>query len=152
MDINYNQHDLADYRGKVVLIEFMRTDCPVCQSFPGIIEKIRTRFGSKVAVLSIVNAPPDNQATVQNFITALGAKNPILFDSGQVAASYFRITPSNPRFTLPYLFLIDAKGQIRADFEYKPDTTSEYFTGDGAPLIKEIEKLTSEIESAAHRR
>ena len=32
--VTFNYHDLYDYRGKVVVLEFMRSDCPACNTFP----------------------------------------------------------------------------------------------------------------------
>lgn len=142
MDINYNQHDLADYRGKVVLVEFMRTDCPVCQGFTTIIDRIRARFGDKVEVLTIVNTPPDSQPAVLNFINTYKVRNPVLFDCGQVTASYLRLTPHNPRIALPHFFVIDQRGTIRSNYEYS-EATEAYFTGDATPLMNEIEALVT---------
>ena len=147
MDINYNQHDLADYRGKVVLVEFMRTDCPVCQGFTSIIEKIRARFGERIEVLTIVNTPPDSQPAVLNFINTYKVKNPILFDCGQVAASYLKLTPQNPQVSLPHFFVLDQKGTIRSNYEYAASTET-YFTGDATPLVQEIEALLRETAPA----
>lgn len=140
MDVNYNQHDLADYRGKVVLVEFMRTDCPVCQGFTAIIEKIRAKFGDRIEVLTIVNTPPDSQPAVLNFINTYKVKNPILFDCGQVAASYLKLTPQNPQVALPHFFVVDQHGTIRSNYEYS-QSTETYFTGDATPLMNEIERL-----------
>ena len=150
MDINYNQHDLADYRGKVVVLDFMRTDCPVCNSFAGVLERVRTRFGDQVAVLTVVNAPPDNLKTVSEFIEKYSIKSPILFDTFQVAASYMKLTPVNPQFALPHLFLIDAAGQIKKDFEYSGEN-DKYFTGEAEPLMTEIE-LMLKADSPGRRR
>jgi peroxiredoxin Q/BCP len=145
MDVNYNQHDLADYRGRVVVIDFIRTDCPMCNTFAGICDRIRTQFGDKVAVLTVVNAPPDNLKTVQEFIERHSVKNPVLFDTFQMAASYMKLTPTNPNFGLPHLFLIDAQGQIRDDYEYEPQYNEAYFSGEAKPLIAEIQGLIDEI-------
>ncbi|MGH9664374.1 MAG: hypothetical protein ACRD9L_08140, partial [Bryobacteraceae bacterium] len=41
---------------------------------------------------------------------------PILFDQGQVAASYFEATPTNNRFDTPHLFVVDPNGTIVKDF------------------------------------
>lgn len=147
MDINYNQHDLADYRGKVVLVEFIRTDCPVCQGFTSIVEKLRTQFGDRVEVITIVNTPPDSQPAVVNFINTYKVKNPVLFDCGQVAASYMKLTPQNPRIALPHFFVVDQRGTIRSNYEYAT-ATEAYFTGDATPLITEIEALLRESPSA----
>jgi peroxiredoxin len=143
MDVNYNQHDLQDYRGRVVVLDFIRTDCPLCQTFAGVGEKIRTRFGDKVAVLTIVNAPPDNLKTVGAYIEKYGVKSPVLFDTFQVAASYLKLTPVNPAFALPHLFLIDANGQIKHDREYD-GSNDAYFSGEAKPLMAEIEELVAE--------
>ena len=143
MDVNFNQHDLADYRGKVVLVEFMRTDCPVCLGFASIIEKVKAKYGTRVEVLTIVNSPPDNLQSVTQYISTYKVKNPILFDCGQVAASYMKLNPQNPRIALPHVFLVDQKGTIRTNFEFS-EQTEPYFTGDGAPLLELVGKLVQE--------
>lgn len=150
MDINYNQHDLGDYRGKVVLVEFIRTDCPVCIGFTSIVEKIRTKFGGKVEVITIVNTPPDSQPAVVNFINTYKVKNPVLFDCGQVAASYLKLTPQNPRIALPHFFVVDQTGTIRSNYEYG-EATEAYFTGDATPLISEIDALLRDTAPAAKK-
>jgi len=144
MDVNYNQHDLADYRGRVVVIDFIRTDCPLCQTFAGVADRIRTRFGDRVAVLTVVNAPPDNLKTVGDFIKKYDVKNALLFDTFQMAASYMKMTPVNPTFALPHLFLIDGTGQIRNDYEYEPGENDAYFSGEATPLMAEIQKLVDQ--------
>jgi len=151
MDINYNQHDLADYRGRVVVIDFVRTDCPLCQTFAGVGERIRVKFGERVAVLTVVNAPPDNLNTVADFIKKYGVKNPVLFDTFQAAASYMKLTPVNPQFALPHLFLIDGSGQIRMDYEYEPGDNDAYFSGEATPLMAEIQKLVDESAAGAKK-
>lgn len=140
MDINYNQHDLMDYRGKVVVIDFIRTDCPMCNTFAGVAERVREKFGDDVAVLTIVNAPPDSLKTVGEFIEKHNVKVPILFDTFNVAASYLKLTPVNPQFTLPHLFLITRTGEIQNDYEYD-GSNDAIFSGTAAPLMAEIEKM-----------
>ncbi len=136
-DSQFRQYDLADYRGKVVLLEIMRTSCPSCQKLAVTLERVRAKYGNKIQVLTIVN-PPDTQATVAQFASTFGVKTPVLFDSGQVAASYFRATPQNPSVHVPHLFLIDGNGMIRNDFGYS-DATKSIFEGDA--LYAEIDRL-----------
>ena len=115
-DSNFNQHDLADYRGKWLLIEFMRTDCPHCKQLSKLLESKKAQYGAKAAVLDIVVAPPDNQNTVKAYIDQNKITNPIVFDQGQVALSYFKATPANPSFDTPHLFAIDPNGNIAHDW------------------------------------
>ena len=115
-DIHFNYHDLADYRGKVVLLEIMQTRCPECQKLSQMLEKLKANFGDQVAVIGIVN-PPDNQQTVAAFIDQFKISSPVLFDCGQAAASYLRPDPRRPQIHLPHLFLIDQNGIVRAHYD-----------------------------------
>jgi hypothetical protein len=59
-----------------------------------------------------------------------------VFDSGQMIASYLRVTPTNPQVHFPHLFLIDKAGEIRNDFD---GTEDKAMTMEG--LSAEIDKL-----------
>ena len=132
-DSRMELHDLADYRGKPVILELMKTECPHCEVLAGILEKLRQKYGDKLAILAVCN-PPDTQTTVGRFIAAHKIGYPILFDSGQMAYSYVR----SGRFTQPQIFLIDRQGMIRNQFIYGPNTL-EIFEGDG--LAAEVDRL-----------
>jgi peroxiredoxin len=131
-------HDLADHRGKVVVLEIMLTKCPNCQKLAQTLEKLKQKYGDKVAVLAVVN-PPDNRVSVDQFKATYGVTTPILFDCGQMVGSYLMPNPERPRIHVPHLFLIDGDGNIRNDFDYSSvsdlDTTS---------LEAEIERLLKE--------
>jgi peroxiredoxin len=124
-DVKTEQHDLADYRGKVVILEFMQTTCPHCAAFTEVLAQVQQRYGERVAILSVVN-PPDDQPKVRPFIAAYKITWPVVFDCGQVAYSYLR----SPSFDIPHVYLIDANGGIREDFGYTP-ATRDIFEGKG---------------------
>ena len=128
-DVDFVQHDLYDYRGKVVVLNIMKTSCPHCQVLSKILNEAETRYGGAVKVLSIVH-PPDNLKKVQAYLTDNNLSTTILFDSGQVAASYLKLTPANPSFATPHFFVIDQEGQIREDYGYEP-LARNIFEGDG---------------------
>jgi peroxiredoxin len=114
-DPHFEQHDPEDYRGKVLIVEFMQTTCPVCQRLTDTLLQIKEKYGDRIAVLSIVTLP-DNFQTVEKFAADRKIPWPMLFDSGQVMMSYLKVTPSNPKVEFPHVFLIDGKGTIRNDF------------------------------------
>ena len=143
-DINLNYHDLYDYRGKVVLIEFMKTDCPVCNTFPRILEKLRTAFGAKLQILTVV-IPPDNTNTVGQFIARHSVKTPVLFDSGQMTTSYVKATPQNPQIGLPQIFLVDQEGIIRSNYVYEGGTEAVFEKPD--TLMIEIDTLLKKAQA-----
>jgi peroxiredoxin len=136
-DTKGRQHDLYDYRGKIVLLEIMQTACPHCRAFSKILDQVRAKYGERVVTLSVVN-PPDTAATVARYLAELKPSTPILFDSGQMAISYFKATPENPGIDLPHLFIIDANGWIVNDYQYG-DATKGIF--EGKAIFPELERL-----------
>jgi peroxiredoxin len=143
-DLRLEQHDLADYRGKIVLLDIIQTNCPHCAASTDTLVKVKQKYGNKVVVLTIAN-PPDTQETVARFAAEHKMSTPILFDCGQAAVSYLKATPANPSISVPHLFLIDGKGMIRNDFSYDKDA-HEIF--EGAGLYVEIDRLLGEAAPA----
>ena len=138
-DVKLAQHDLGDYRGKVVVLEIMLTSCPHCGKFAPLLEELAKKYAGRLQVLSVVN-PPDNTATVSKFMADYKLSYPMLFDCGQVAGSYMKATPQKPSFDIPHLFLIDQNGQIRNDWAYGTFTRPIF---EGRALFDEVEKLFS---------
>jgi len=134
-DSHFVQHDPQDYRGKVVIVDFMLTTCPVCNKLADVLVSVKAKYGDKIAVMSVMTAP-DNYQTADQFAAAHKITWPMLLDSGQVMMSYLKLSPSNPSVHFPHLFLIDGAGMIRNDFE---GTEDKFLTVEG--LSKEIEKI-----------
>ena len=136
-DMTMKQHDLADYRGKVVVLEIMLTTCPHCLKFAAILEEVAKKYAGRVQVLSIVN-PPDNVPAVAKFVKEHKLSYPVLFDCGQAAGSYVLASPQKPSINIPHVFLIDPNGVIQNDFSYGVMTSSIF---DGRGLFAELDKL-----------
>ena len=128
--------DLADYRGKIVLLDFMQTNCAHCGTFSDVLERVQQKYGDQVAILAVVNSGGDNQNTVAQYISGHRITYPVLFDAGQMAYSYLLKT----HFDTPCVFLIDAGGTIKNDWEYSL-ITHDIFEGNG--LMPEIDSLLS---------
>ena len=133
VDANFIQHDAQDYRGKILLVDFIQTTCPHCGEFSNILQEVVAKYGSKVAVLSIVN-PPDTTATVKQFIAQHKLSYPLLFDCGQVAASFVKAAS----FDVPHLFIIDAQGMIQNDYGYSPFSRGIF---EGRDLFSELDRM-----------
>ena len=136
-DMNLKQYDPQDFRGKVLVVEFMQTTCPHCQRFSQILDEAAKKYAGRVTVLSVVN-PPDNADNVKRYMTENKLSVPILFDCGQVASSYLQASPSNPNFQIPHVFLIDAQGMIRNDFGYNVMTRGIFEERD---LFTELDRM-----------
>jgi thiol-disulfide isomerase/thioredoxin len=96
-DSSMQQHDILDYRGSWLFLDFMKTDCTVCKQLSIKLENVKKKYGVKVAVLSIVITPPENQATVAKYVAETKSTAPIVFDS-------------------PHLFAISPTGMIVKDW------------------------------------
>lgn len=132
-DSHFQQHDTQDYRGKVLLIDFIQTTCPICQKLTDVLVQVHAKYGDRVGMISIMTVG-DNYQTGDKFAAEHKVMWPVVFDSGQVIASYLKITPVNPKVNFPHLFLIDGKGTIRDDY------------GEGENSQLSVEGISAEIE------
>jgi peroxiredoxin len=119
-DSHFQQHDPQDYKGKVLIVEFMQTTCPICMRLTESLLQVKAKYGDKIGVLSVTTLP-DSYQTADKFAAEHKVTWPILFDSGQVMMSYLKVTPANSKVNFPHLFIIDANGTIRDDFEGAED-------------------------------
>jgi peroxiredoxin len=133
--------DLYDYRGKVVVLEFMMTTCPHCAAFADILGEVTQKYAGRVQVISIVNVPTDNPNTVKQFVTGHKVGYPILMDMGQMEYSYVL----KPNVDLPHVYVIDANGYIRSESGYSI-TTRDIFEGHG--LFTEIDRALNAVNSS----
>ncbi|HVW08836.1 MAG TPA: TlpA disulfide reductase family protein [Bryobacteraceae bacterium] len=132
-DAKYEQHDPQDYRGKVLLVDIMLTTCPTCNQLADVLVSVKKKYGDKIGIISVVTLP-DTLTQTQSFAAKHGIDWPIVFDSGQMIASYLKVTPMNAQVHFPHLFIIDGQGMIRDDFG----------TGDESSLT--VEKLSALID------
>jgi peroxiredoxin len=132
-DSHYQQHDPQDYRGKVLIVDIMSTQCMTCLKLADMLVAVKAKFGDRIGILSVVTLP-DNQGTADRFAKDHKVTWPIVFDSGQMITSYLRVTPTNPQVHFPHLFLIDGEGMIRNDFDGTEDK------------MMSVESLSAEVE------
>ena len=137
-DADYSHfYDLQDYRGKVVLIDIMQTTCPHCQLLSTTLEGVKSKYGDRVQILSVV-LPPDNADSIRKYKTTHNVTVPVICDMGQMTISYFNAKPGQAHIEVPHLFLIDKQGMIRNDWSYNESTQPVF---EGPALYPEIEKL-----------
>ena len=65
-DSHFQQHDPQDYRGKVLIVDFMQTTCAVCQRLTDTLVQVKAKYGDKIGIMSIMTLP-DNFQTVDKF-------------------------------------------------------------------------------------
>ena len=142
IDTTGEWRDLADYRGKIVVVEFMQTTCPHCATFGTVLNGLKAKYADKLTILAIANPPVDNPQTMGQFVKDHKLAYPLLFDQGQVAVSYVRASGID----LPAVYLIDGNGMIRNSWQNSA-LTKDIFEGNG--LAREIDKVLAEAHPPA---
>jgi cytochrome c biogenesis protein CcmG/thiol:disulfide interchange protein DsbE len=107
-DANGKTVQLADYRGKVVLLNFWATWCEPCKmEIPWFVEFERRHKGQGFAVVG-VSMDEDGWKAVKPFVAELGINYRILLGDDSVSQLYGGVD------ALPTSFLIDRDGKIAA--------------------------------------
>jgi peroxiredoxin len=135
MDSNWGEHDLADYRGKVVLLAFLQTTCQHCATFSEKLQLTQQKYGDRVAVLAVLT-PPDDFAKGNAFAAQHKLSYQVLFDAGQMSYSYTLSRTLN----FPRLYIIDGNGMIKWGSELTPQN-QDMFEGNGlGPFLDKLLK------------
>ncbi|HTV45837.1 MAG TPA: TlpA disulfide reductase family protein [Stellaceae bacterium] len=109
---------LADFAGKIVLVNLWATWCAPCRSEMPSLERLQTRLGDKLTVLAI-SEDIGGEKAVAPFVAKLGLKSVKTYlDPNSTVAQAFKVDG------LPTSFLIDRKGRVlgRVEGEAKWDS------------------------------
>jgi cytochrome c biogenesis protein CcmG/thiol:disulfide interchange protein DsbE len=105
-DLAGKVHDLADYRGRVVVLNFWATWCVPCfQEHPLLVGAARS-LGERARFVGVIYE--DSEEQVRAFLARQGSAYPSLVDPGSRTAIAFGV------FGVPETYFIDAEGKIAA--------------------------------------
>lgn len=98
-----NMHNLSDYRGKTVILNFWGSFCEPCVDEMPLFQEVYEENMDKVVIVGVNLSEPE--ATVRGFVKRVGVSFPILLDRTQVQKRYGVAQ-------YPTTFIIDEKGTI----------------------------------------
>jgi peroxiredoxin len=122
-----NPVSLADFRGKVILVNNWATWCPPCQAeLPELQAYYQAHAKQGFVIVGIESGEP--AATVSGFVHRLGLTFPIWLDPDGTALDAFE------NMSLPSSYLMDQKGVLRMSWtgQINQDTLEKYVT----PLLE----------------
>jgi thiol-disulfide isomerase/thioredoxin len=105
-DLAGRAQTLADYRGRLVLLNFWATWCKPCRDEMTSIRTLQERMAGQPFTALFVNFG-ESRARVAEFATRESIGSPVLLDPNQDASRAWRVR------LLPASFLIDADGRVR---------------------------------------
>jgi thiol-disulfide isomerase/thioredoxin len=102
---------LANFKGKVVLVNFWATWCPPCRAeIPDLVKWQRQHHRQGLQVIGVAY-PPTNPRSVRRFVRQLKMNYPVWLGSKATKALF------DPGETLPFTVVIDREGNVRATIE-----------------------------------
>ena len=105
---------LTSMRGKVVLIEFLWTNCPHCQRASQTITKLYREFGPRgFRAIGVAIDANITDRMVTNFVKQSGVTYPVAYSTPVAVDSYLGRAPME-RLMLPQIVIVDREGVIRA--------------------------------------
>lgn len=134
-EVDGSVRSMADFRGKVVVVNFWATWCPPCQREMPSLERLRAKMaGRPLAIVAVSSAEaPDD---VKAYLSRMKLGFPVWLDPDSDNTRRWKV------FALPTTFLLDAAGRVR----YVLTGPAEWDEGEALALIESL--LAERPESA----
>ncbi len=124
------QHGLAEWRDKVVLLNFWASWCSPCQSEIRDLVTFQTRYGAEG--LQVVGIGMDDETKLRNVQRSLGINYPVLLSKPSGGALMSRY--GNREGVVPYSVLISRMGEVV--YTHAGTIDRETFAQQVLPLLK----------------
>lgn len=136
-DLNGAPKTLADYHGKVLLLNFWATWCPPCLREMPSLERLRMNMaGRPLEIVAIDSAEPPEE--VNAYLSKMKLGFPVLLDEKGSNTQRWKV------FVLPTTFVLDGEGRVR----YVLKGATEWDAGEA---LRVIESLLAEVPAQASK-
>lgn len=132
---------LADFRGKVVIVEFLMTTCPGCQRAAGLISQLVKELRPRGLEAMGVAVDPGAAMAVAGFVRNYGVNFPVGYAGDEVLRNFMQI-PIMVRYTVPQLAFVDRNGVVRE--QRGGQTDASWFSNEEKNLRASVLRLLDE--------
>src|SRR5262245_24632718 len=130
-DLDNRVHRLADYRSKVVLVNFWATWCGPCRDEMPSIQELKRKLAGRPFVVLAVNLD-EPESRIRKFLTEVKVDFPVLLDPERKVAKAWSAR------ILPASFVIGAGGRIRYSLVGEINWGDELVVGRIAELLPRL--------------
>ena len=105
-DVNGKPVNLAEFKGRLVVLNFWATWCPPCrQEIPGFVA-LQRKYQDKGLVIIGVSLDQRGPGVVKPFIGRFGVNYPVVMGNEQIVSDYGGVE------AIPTTFIIDRQGKV----------------------------------------
>lgn len=142
---------LSQFKGKVVAVAFMDTECPHCQNLTGILNAIAKEYAGKpVAIVGCFfnDAAPN---TLPGFIQRFQPAFPVGYANRGPVTNYLSWSLLRPLY-VPHMVFLDGRGIVRADYPGESDFMKDPATNVRKELNELLKPAVTTRSHPAHAR
>ena len=132
------QVSLSQFKGKIVMMEFLLTTCPHCQKTSAMMSRLLAEYGPKVVQALGVAVNPN--ADINDFKSRYGVSFPVGTASRDSVYGFLQHSFMAPNMMFPQLVFIDRAGNIRAQHS----GVDSFFENEEKSIRGMLDKLLSE--------
>jgi peroxiredoxin len=129
-DLEGKLHSLADFRGRVVVLNFWATWCPPCIDEMPSLQRLHQALADRgIAVLAV--SVDERFKDVPPFVSKFGLTFPVLYDEGK------KVSRKYQTFKYPETYILDRQGRLKSKVVGPRDWAAPTVIRDMVDLLKE---------------
>jgi thiol-disulfide isomerase/thioredoxin len=125
---------LSDFRGKVVVVDFWRTDCAPCVRLVPHLAALSKKYrGQGLEVIGLTSDERENEQQVVDFLKKRGADYTVGYDNQWLSSAFLKGTEDEVGPPIPQLFVLSREGHV-----------VEHMIGDNPQRVKDLEQIVNQ--------